>query len=231
MTRPAQAVAAAHAVTADRYATAATLAAVEATRAARVAVDRRRIQNAAAEFVDHARRAEQTGAPYQQTLAPVGVSGQMAGIAAAAKYAEAAANATRYAAESARSAGAHRAAGRADRAAAAAAWWADMATHRAETSTYAPFTVMKTAHYARRAAAAASAAARASGPLGRVTVSAVGLAAALLPAASRDRYTEEWRSDLCHLRRRQRPRNVAGILSAAVRLAVLLRQPAPRGRQ
>lgn len=231
MTRPAEAVVAAHAATADRYATAATLAAVEATRSARVAVDRRRIQNAAPEFVDHAKKAERTGAPYEQTLAPTSASGQMAGIAATAKYASAAANATRYAADSARQAGAYRAAGRADRAAAVAAWWADMADYRAEQSAYAPFTVMKTAHYARRAAATARHAARASGPLGRVTVSAVGLAAALLPSASRDRYTEEWRSDLCHLPRRQRPRNVAGIISAAVRLAVLLRQPTLRGKR
>jgi len=230
MTRPAQAVAAAHAVTADRYATAAALAALEATRSARVAVERRRIQNAASEFVDHAKKAERTGA-YEQTLAQTSASGRMAGIAATAKYASAAANATRYAADSAREAGAQRAASRAERAAAVAAWWADMAQHRAEQSTYAPFTVMKTAHYARRAAAAARYAARASGPLGRVTVSAVGLAAALLPPASRDRYTEEWRSDLCHLPRRQRARNVAGILSAAVRLAVVLRQPALRGRR
>jgi hypothetical protein len=59
----------------------------------------------------------------------------------------------------------------------------------------------------------------------------VGLAVALLPAASRDRYAEEWRSDLCHLSRRQRVRHVAGILSAAVRLAVLLRQSELRGRR
>jgi hypothetical protein len=231
MTRPAQAVAAAHAVTADRYATAAALAALEATRSASVAIGHRRIQNAASEFVDHAQRARRTGAAYEQTLSPAGASPQMAGIAAAAKYAAAAANATRYAADSARQAGAQRAAWRAERAAVAADWWADMARHRAEQSTYAPFTVLRTARYARRAAAAARYAARASGPLDRFSTGAVGLAAALLPAGTRDRYDEEWRSDLCHLPRRQRARNVVGILSAAVRLAVVLRQPALRGRR
>ena len=74
-------------------------------------------------------------------------------------------------------------------------------------------------------------AARASGPLGRFTTSAVGLAAALLPSASRDRYTEEWKSDLCHLLRRERVRFLAGMLSSAVRLAVVLRQPALRDRR
>jgi hypothetical protein len=229
MTRPAQAVAAAHAVTADRYATAAALAALEATRSASMAIGHRRIQNAASEFVDHAQRARRTGAAYEQTLSPAGASSQMAGIAATAKFAAAAENATRYAADSARQAGAQHAAGRAERAAVAAAWWADMAQHRAEQSTYAPFTVLRTARYAQRAAARY--AARVSGPLDRLSTGAVGLAAALLPAGTRDRCDEEWRSDLCHLPRRQRARNVVGILSAAVRLAVVLRQAALPGRR
>jgi hypothetical protein len=57
------------------------------------------------------------------------------------------------------------------------------------------------------------------------------LAAALLPSASRDRYTEEWKSDLCYLSRRQRARFVVGMLGAAFRLAVVLRQPMPRGKR
>ena len=86
-----------------------------------------------------------------------------------------------------------------------------------------------TARYARHAAAAAHKAARACGPLGRYTGGAVGFAAALLPAASRDRYAEEWRSDLWHEPTRvARARFVPGMLASAVRLAVILRQPAPR---
>lgn len=231
MTRPAQAVAAAHAVIADRYATAAAIAAREATYAAKMALQPGRVQNVTSEFIGKAEKTARTGVMYEQTLHAGNGHGQMAGIASAAKYAAAAANATRYAADAAGQAGAARAARRAQTAAEVAAWWADMARHRAETSHYAPYTAMKTARYARRAAAAARYAARASGPLGRVTTGAVGLAAALLPSGSRDRYTEEWKSDLCHLPRRRRARQVAGVLSAAVRLAVVLRQPAPRGRR
>lgn len=231
MTSPAQAAAAAHAVIADRFATAAALAAWEATRSASLAVQHRHVQNVTSEFIGRAEKAARTGERYEQTLSPDSAYGQMAGIAATAKYAAAAANATRYAADAARKAGAHRAARRAEHAAQVAAWWADMARHRAEHSNYAPYTALRTARYARRAAAAARHAARASGPLGRLTTGAVGLAAAILPSASRDRYAEEWRSDLCHLPTRQRPRYIAGILSAAVRLAVVLRQPAVRGRR
>jgi len=231
VTRPAQAIAAANAVIADRYATAAAAAAREATRAASMAVRPGRVQNITPEFTGRAEKAARTGARYEQTLQTSNAYGQMAGIASTAKYAAAAANATRYAADAARKAGAHRAARRAEQAARVAAWWADMARHRAENSNYAPYTALKTARYARRAAAAARYAARASGPLGRFTTSAVGLAAVLLPSANRDRYTEEWKSDLCHLPRRRRARHVAGILSAAVRLAVVLRRPAPRGRR
>jgi hypothetical protein len=105
-----------------------------------------------------------------------------------------------------------------------------MAQGRAEQSHYAPYTAKKTAHSARRAAAAARYAARASGPLGRFATSTVGLAVALLPTASRDRWNEEWKSDLCHMSGRKRARMVIDLLPAAVRLAVLLRLPKPRGR-
>lgn len=230
MTRPAQAVAAVNAVMADQYATAAATAAREATRAAGMAVQPSRVQNVTSEFIGRAAKAR-SGASYQQTLQASNAYGQMAGIASTAKYAAAAANATRYAADAARKAGANRAARRAERAARVAAGWADMARHRAENSHYAPYTALRTARYARRAAVAARYAARAAGPLGRFTTSAVGVAAALLPSASRDRYTEEWKSDLCHLPRRRRARFVAGMLSAAVRLAVVLRQPTPRERR
>jgi len=230
VTRPAEAVAAVNAVMADRYATAAATAAREATRAAKMAVHRGRVQNVTPEFIGRAEKAARTGTTYEQTLQAGNAYGQMAGIAGAAKYAAAAANATRYAAEAARKAGAQRAARRAEHAAQVAAWWADMAQHRADNFNYAPYTVLKTARYARRAAAAARYAARASGPLGHFATGAVGLAAALLPAADRDRYTEEWKSDLCHLPRRKRARQVAGMLSAAARMAVALRLPAPRER-
>jgi hypothetical protein len=228
VTRPAQAIAAANAVIADQYATAAATAAREATRAARLALQPGRVQNVTPEFRGRAEKAARTGEMYEQTLQAGNAYGQMAGIASAAKYAAAAANATRYAADAARKAGAHRAARRAEDAARVAAWWADMARHRAETSHYAPYTAMKTARYARRAAAAARYAAQASGPLGRFTTGAVGLAAALLPSGSRARYTEEWKSDLCHQPRRRRARHVAGLVSAAVRMAVVLRLPAQR---
>ena len=231
MTGPAQAVAAVNAVIADRYATAAATAAREATRAASMALQARRVQNVTPEFIGKAEKAVRTGSTYEQTLQAGDSYGQLAGIASTAKYAAAAANATRYAADAARKAGAHRTAKRAERAAQVAAWWADMAQHRAENLHYAPYTAVQTARYARRAAAAARYAARASGPLGRFTTSAVGLAAALLPSSSRDRYAEEWKSDLCHLPQRQRTRHVAGMLSSAVRLAVVLRQPAPRSRR
>lgn len=230
VTRPAQAIAAAHAVMADRYATAAAIAAREATLAASMAVQPSRVQNVTPTFISRAKNAARSGKAYEQTLAASSAYGQMAGIASTAKYTAAAANATRYAADAARKAGADRAARRADHAARVAGGWADLARHRADNSHYAPYTALKTARYARRAAAAARYAARASGPLGRCTTGAVSLAAALLPSASRDRYTEEWKSDLCHLPRRKRTRQVAGILSAAVRLAVVLRQPSPRKR-
>jgi hypothetical protein len=105
-----------------------------------------------------------------------------------------------------------------------------MAQDRAEKSLYAPYTATQTARSARRAAAAARSAARDSGPLGRFTTGTVGLAVALLPRASRDRWNEEWKSDLCHRSGRQRARLVAGLLPAAARLAVLLRLPKPRSR-
>jgi hypothetical protein len=222
---------AANAVIADRYATAAATAAREATRAASLAVQRSRVQNVTPEFIGRAEKAKRTGTTYAQTLQASNAYGQMAGIAGTAKYAAATANATRYAADAARKAGAQGAAQRAEHAAQVAAWWADMALHRAEHSNYAPYTALMTARYARRAAAAARYAARASGPLGRFATGAVGLAAALLPSASRDRYTEEWKSDLCHVQRRQRARQLAGMLSAAVHLAVVLRLPAPRERR
>src|SRR5215472_14617172 len=228
MTRPTQAVAAANAVIADRYADAAVTAACEAKRAASMAVQPGRVQNVTPEFIGKAEKAARTGEAYEQTLQPANGYGQMAGIASTAKYAAAAANATRYAADAARKAGAYRAAERAERAARIATGWAEMAQHRAENSHYAPYTALRTARYARRAAAAARYAARASGPLGRFTTSAVSLAAALLPSASRVRYTEEWKSDLCHMPRRERARFVAGMMSSAVRMAVVLRQPAPR---
>ena len=229
MSSPQEAVAAAaKAVVADRYATAAALAAAEAEHSATMVMQRGRVQNAAGEFVGRAQKAEKAGEGYEQVLSPGGAAGHMAGIAATAKYAAAAANATRYAARAAHDAGAFRAARRAEHAADVADWRAEMARERAKQSIYAPFTAQQTARSARLAAAAARRAAHATGPLGRVTTGAVGLATALLPAASRDRYGEEWRSDLCYLPPRRRARHVAGIVSAAVRLAVVLRQPEPR---
>lgn len=230
MTRPPEAIAAANAVIADRYATAAAMAAAEATRAAKMAVQPGRVQNVTTEFLGRAEKAR-SGEEYEQTLRASDAYGQMAGIASTAKYAAAAANATRYAADAAVKAGAPGAARRAERAAQAAAWWADMAQQRTETSHYAPYTAVQTARYARRAAAAARYAARASGPLGRFATGTVGLAVSLLPAASRDRWNEEWKSDLCHVSGRKRARLVASLLPAAVRLAVLLRLPAPRSRR
>lgn len=231
MTRPAQSVEAVSAVMADRYATAAATAAREATRAAQMAVHPRRVQNLGSRFISKAREAARTGSKHQQVIEAGVVYGQMAGIASTAKYGAATANAARYAADAARKAGAHRAAKRAERAAVLAAGWSDLARRRAETAHYAPYTALMTARYARRAAAAARNAARASGPLGRCTTRAVGLAAALLPPASRERYTEEWKSDLCHLPlRRQRARFVPSMLAGAVHLAVLLRQPTSRSR-
>jgi hypothetical protein len=231
MTRPAEAIAAANAVIADRYATAAAIAAGEATRAAEMAVQPSRVQNVTTEFLGRAEKAVQTGEEYEQTLQASSAYGQMAGIASTAKFAAAAANATRYAADAAVKAGAPGAARRAERAAQAAAWWAEMAQQRAETSHYAPYTAVKTARAARRAAAAARYAARASSPLGRFATGTVGLAVALLPAASRGRWNEEWKSDLCHVAGRKRAKLVVGLLPAAVRLAVLLRLPTPRSRR
>jgi hypothetical protein len=230
MTRPGEVIAAARAVIADRYATAASMAAKEATRAATMALHRGRVQNVTAEFVGRAQKAERTGEEYEQTLQAGSTYGQMAGIVSTAKYAAAAANATRYAAVAARETGALRAANRAERAAEAATWWADMAQDRAKKSHYAPYTATQTARAARRAAAAARSAARASGPLGRFTTGTVGLAVALLPTADRDRWSEEWKSDLCHVPGRKRARMAAGLLPAAARLAVLLRLPKPRSR-
>jgi hypothetical protein len=218
-------VAAAKAVVADRYATAAALAAAEAEHSASMVMQRGRVQNAAAEFVGRAKKAERDGEGYEQVLSSDPAYGHMAGIVATAKYTSAAANATRYAARAAYDAGAFRAAKRADHAADVADYRAEMARERAAQSIYAPFTAQQTARSARLAAAAARRAAHAAGPLGRVTTGTVGLATALLPAASRDRYGEEWRSDLCYVSPRQRARLVAGIVSAAIRLAFVLRQP------
>jgi hypothetical protein len=230
VTRPARSVAAVSAVMADRYATAAAAAAREATRAANIAVQRRRAQDLGSRLI-LSEEAARSGSKHEQLIEAGVVYGQMAGIASTAKYAAAAVNATRYAADAAREAGAHRAAQRAERAARVAAGWADMARRRAETSHYAPYTALMTARYARLAAAAAHNAARASGPLGRCTTRAVGLAAALLPPASRERYIEEWKSDLYHTPTRlRRARFVPSMLAGAARLAVVLRQPASRSR-
>lgn len=230
MTRSAEAVAAARAVLADRYAIAAVTAAREAKRAADMAIQPRRTENVTSKFVGRAARAARTGESYEQTLEESSDYGQMAGIASTAKYAAAAANATRYAADAAEQAGAPRAARRARAAAQMAAEWAAMAQSRAETGHYAPYTAIRTARYARRAASAASAAARAAGPLGRCTIGAVGLAVAILPSASRARYTEEFKSDLCQVPRRQLARSIVSIMVAAVQLAVVLRQPEPRDK-
>jgi hypothetical protein len=231
MTRPAEAVAAANAVIADRYATAAAMAAQEATRAAKMALQHSRVQNVTTEFIGRAEKSAQTGEEYEPTLRASDSYGQMAGIASTAKFAAAAANATRYAADAALKAGAPGAARRAERAARVAAWWAEMAQQRAETSHYAPYTAVQTARYARRAASAARYAARSSSPLGRFATGTVGLAVALLPTASRDRWSEEWKSDLYLVAGRKRVRLVAALLPAAVRLAVVLRLPAPRSRR
>jgi len=229
VTRPAQSAAAASAVIADRYATAADIAAREATRAAVMAARPRRVQNVRSQFVRNAKRAARTGGKHEQTIEAVTFYGQMAGIASTAKYAAACANAARYAADAARKAGSARAASRAERAARVAAAWAEMARLRAETSHYAPYTATQTARYARRAAAAARSAARTSGPLGLCTTRAVGLAAALLPPADRDRFTEEWKSDLWQQpTRRARARFIPRMLGSAIQLAVLLRKPASR---
>ena len=223
MTTRAEAAAAASAIVADRYANAAAIAAREATRAARLVRRPGRAKNVTTAFVDSAEDAVRAGTEDERTLQASLVYRQLAGTANTAKYAAAAASAARYAADAAYQAGAFRAARRAQKAAQLAADWAEMARHRAANSHYAPYTALKTAQYARRAAAAARYAARASGPLGYCTSSAVGLAAALLPPGSRDRYTEEWKGDLCHLPRRKRVRFVAGMLAGAVRLAVVLR--------
>jgi hypothetical protein len=213
---------------ADRYATAAAIAARESTLAAKMAMQPGRRQNIAAEFKRSAKAAAKTGR-HEQIIDAGIVYSQMAGMANTAKYAAAAANAARYAAGAARDAGALRVARRAEHAAGVAASWADLAQYRAETSHLAPYTALMTARYARHAAAAAHKAARACGPLGRYTTSAVVFAAALLPSTSRDRYTEEWKSDLWHQPTRvARARFVPGMLASAVRLAVILRLPASR---
>jgi hypothetical protein len=230
MTRPAESVVAASAVIADRYATAAAIAAREATRAAKMAMHPGRAQNLGPRFLSRARIATRTGSKHEQVIEAGTVYGQMAGIAATAKYAAAAANAARYAADAAQKAGANRASRRADRAAGVAAAWADMARLRSETSHYAPYTAMMTARYAQRAAAAARNAARASGPLGRCTTRILSLAAALLPPASRERYTEEWKSDLWQMARHKRVRHALAILGGAPHMAVILRQPARGSR-
>lgn len=230
MTRAAGTAEAVSAIMADRYAAAAAVAAREATRAAKIAVQPGRRENLSLRFVHEAKDATRTRTKHEQVIeAGSTVYSQMAGITNTAKYAEAAANSARYAAQAAQDAGAHRAARRAENAARLAASWADLALRRAETSHYAPYTALMTAKYARRAAAAAHKAARASGPLGRCTTGAVCLAAALLPPVSRERYTEEWRSDLWYAQTRMaRARFVPGMLSSAVRLAVILRKPGSR---
>jgi hypothetical protein len=221
---------AASAVMADRYATAAAAAACEATRAAELALGRQRVQNLRSRFIRNARAFERAGGQYEQTIGQNSVPGPVAGIAVAAKYTTAAANAARYAAEAAHTAGARRAAARAERAAQAAISWAQTAEDRSEARHYAPFTTVRTAEAAQRAAVSARRAARAAGPFGCCTTGAVDLAAALLPMAYRERYTEEWKSDLWQLPlRRQRLRFVPSMLAGAVRLAVVLRQPRPRG--
>ncbi len=221
--------AAASAIVADRYATAATAAAREATRAANMVNRPRRVQNVRSLFISNAKKAAATGGKHEQTIKADTAYGHMAGITGTAKYTAACANATRYAADAARRAGSKRTANQAERAARAASAWAATAQLRADNSLYAPYTAIQTAKYARRAAAAARNAARASGPLGRCTTHAVGLAAALLPQASRERYIEEWKSDLWHqASRRTRACFVPRMLSSALRLAVVLRQSASR---
>ncbi len=213
------------ALLADRFATSADVAAREAELASK-RLRPGRVKNMARELRAAAKAGAGTKIRHDQIIEQDGVSYAMAGMADTAKYATAAANAARYAARAARSAGARGAAGRADRAAAEAASWASQAQEAAEKFNYAPFTVMMAAAAARRAAIAARGAALAAGPLGPYTTRAVGIAVVLLPHASRARYQEEWKSDLCTLPDwRARRRYIASMLSGAMRLAVVLRVP------
>jgi hypothetical protein len=229
MTRPAESVQApaVSALLADRAAAAAAAAA----REARLAADRvmpGRVENMTPVLIANARNRGKRGSRHQQVIGPARNDVAMAGIAWAAKYTMAAAHAARYAGDAAEAAGGTRAAKRAWRAAEQAASWAEVAQYLGDTSSYSPYTALMTAKAASSAAAAARRASMAAGPLGYGTTQIVGLASAVLPRASQDRYREEWKSDLCQLPRRRRAREVRQILAAALRLAVVLRFPPPR---
>jgi hypothetical protein len=229
MTDAAKSIASTNSLLADRSAAAAASAAREAMLAANMAMKPGRAENVLAHIIRRVQTETKTGSRHEVTIAHEGVQIAMAGLGGTAKYALAAANATRYAADAAEAAGARRVANRARRAARDATNWAEVAQYSADTSRYSPYTALMTAGAARRAASAAVRAACAAGPLGHCVTQIVGLAGALLPRVSRERYREEWKSDLCYMpRSRVRARYVLSILPCAVRLAIVLRTPAGR---
>jgi len=150
-------------------------------------------------------------------------------IASTARYTAAAADAARYAAAEAEAAGAMRAARGAYYAAQLAASWAGTAQRAVDRGNHAPFTALMAAQAARNAAQAARKAANAAAPFGVCATRTVNLAVAMLPPATRDRYREEWKSDLSYLEdRMRRARQVCNMLAAAARLAIILRYPSAR---
>jgi hypothetical protein len=150
-------------------------------------------------------------------------------IASTARYTAVAGDAARYAAAAAEAAGATRPARSAYFAARQAASWAGTAQRAADRGDHAPFTALMAAAAARNAALAARKAANAAAPLGVCATRTVNLAVAVLPPGARDRYREEWKSDLCYLEERlQRARQVSNMLVAAGRMAFVLRYPSVR---
>jgi hypothetical protein len=220
-----QSAGAASALLADRFATAADIAAREAELAWK-RLQPGRVRSLTPELKAAARTGAGITRRHDQIIEEDRVSYAMAGIADTAKYALAAANAARYAARAAEASGARRAARRADREAAEATSWASQAQYAVDKFSYAPYTAMMTAAAARRAAVAARSAALAAGPLGRCSANAVGIAVLFLPRDSRARYQEEWKGDLCVLPHwRARRRYILTMLAGAARLAVILRAP------
>jgi hypothetical protein len=211
------------ALLADRFASAADLAAREAERACGHVQRPGRARNLARPFKAAVRAGAGRTRRYEQIVQDDRRDVAMAGIADTAKYTLAAANAARYAAEAAAASGSRWAARRTRRAALNATYWASQAQYAADHLNYAPFTALETARAARAAATAARRAAVVSGPLSRGSVRAVSLAVAVLPSGSRARYQEEWKSDMCCQPRESRRGYTFSMLAAAMRLAVVLR--------
>jgi len=219
-----QSVAYADALLALKYSRAAAHAAHETVVAANSAASPVRATNVLALLAGNARQERRIGARHEVVIRSTHGDVALAGMAAVAKYGLATANATRYAADAAENAGARHAANRARRAAGRLESMARMAEWKAATSVYSPLTALMTARAARAASVQAARAASAAGPVGPSATRIMGLALIVLPRGDRERYLEEWVSEMWGLPPGwARLRSALSILRGAPGLGLFLR--------